>query len=150
MKIILSFFLLFICKFPFSAEWITEGTAKVNIKKIELPEGSTYQSFEITDAGKANTGKYSTVICVGHRVAKNNKYAHGLEIPELATSWSYVIGFMNGTTLLHLLGVGIGYFSRKVKNGTVVLRYTGAIVSGIGFHIIFIIFEVQDNFLLLQ
>ena len=42
MKIILSFFLLFICKFPFSAEWITEGTAKVNIKKIELPEGSTY------------------------------------------------------------------------------------------------------------
>lgn len=99
---------------------------------------------------KANTGKYSTVICVGHRVAKNNKYAHGLEIPELATSWSYVIGFMSGTTLLHLLGVGIGYFSRKVKNGTVVLRYTGAIVSGIGFHIIFIIFEVQDNFLLLQ
>tara|TARA_X000000950_G_scaffold217506_1_gene261711 strand:+ start:333 stop:464 length:132 start_codon:yes stop_codon:yes gene_type:complete len=43
MKIILSFFLLFICKFSFSAEWITEGTAKVNIlKKIELPEGSTY------------------------------------------------------------------------------------------------------------
>ena len=43
------------------------------IKKIKLPGGSTYSSFEVTGAGKANTGKYSTVICVGHRVDKNNK-----------------------------------------------------------------------------
>ena len=65
--------LFFIGKYSYSAEWITEGTGKVTIlKKIELPSGSTYSSFEITGAGKSNTGKYSTVICAGHRIDKNN------------------------------------------------------------------------------
>tara|TARA_Y100000591_G_C21701194_1_gene628378 strand:+ start:318 stop:788 length:471 start_codon:yes stop_codon:yes gene_type:complete len=73
MKIILLFILLFINKLSISAEWITEGTAKLTIlKKLELPGGSTYSSFEVTGAGKSNTGKYSTVICAGHRVDKNN------------------------------------------------------------------------------
>ena len=32
------------------------------------------------------------------------EYAHGLEIPQLATSWSYVAGCIVGTVLLHLVG----------------------------------------------
>ena len=65
--------IFFISKYSYSAEWITEGTGKVTIlKKIELPSGSTYSSFEITGAGKSNTGKYSTIICAGHRIDENN------------------------------------------------------------------------------
>ena len=95
MKIILSFFLLFISKFSFSAEWITEGTAKVTIlKKIELPGGSTYSSFEVTGAGKANTGKYSTVICVGHRVDKNNKLEEQKVFCNASVSDGYEYSFM--------------------------------------------------------
>lgn len=74
MKYILLIILIFLNKFALSAEWISEATAKVSIlKKIELPGGSTYSSFEATGAGKDNTGKQSTAICVGHRIDENNR-----------------------------------------------------------------------------
>ena len=74
MKHIFLILLIFINKNSFSAEWISEATAKVNIlKKIELPGGSIYSSFEVSGAGKDNTGKQSTADCVGHRIDKNNK-----------------------------------------------------------------------------
>lgn len=63
-------------------------------------------------------------------------YAHGLEIPELATSWAYIGGFMAGTAGLHLLGVGIGHFASKVPHGSTALKYAGAIVAGMGLHIL--------------
>lgn len=74
MKYILLVIFIFIHKYSYSAEWISEATAKITIlKKIELPGGSTYSSFEINGAGKDNTGKLSTAVCVGHRIDKNNK-----------------------------------------------------------------------------
>ena len=74
MKYILLVILIFTHKYTYSAEWISEATAKITIlKKIELPGGSTYSSFEINGAGKDNTGKLSTAVCVGHRIDKNNK-----------------------------------------------------------------------------
>ena len=74
MKHIFLILLIFVNKNSFSAEWISEATAKVNIlKKIELPGGSIYSSFEVSGAGKDNTGKQSTADCVGHRIDKNNK-----------------------------------------------------------------------------
>lgn len=66
-------------------------------------------------------------------------YAHGLEIPELATSWSYIVGFMVGTAAIHILGVLIGYFAKKRKQGEQMLRYTGAVMAGIGVHIILLV-----------
>ncbi|MEO9460409.1 MAG: HupE/UreJ family protein [Lentilitoribacter sp.] len=63
-------------------------------------------------------------------------YAHGQEIPELASSGAYITGFMVGTAGLHLLGVAIGHLSDKIPDGATLLRYSGAIVSGMGFHIL--------------
>lgn len=63
-------------------------------------------------------------------------YAHGQEIPELATSWSYVAGFMIGTAFLHIVGVAIGHFAKKITDGEILLRYAGAVVAGMGLHII--------------
>ena len=58
MKYILLVIFIFTHKYAYSAEWISEATAKITIlKKIELPGGSTYSSFEINGAGKDNTGK---------------------------------------------------------------------------------------------
>ena len=74
MKYLFLIILIFANKFALSAEWISEATARVSIlKKIKLPGGSTYSSFEVNGAGKDNTGKQSTAICVGHRIDKNNK-----------------------------------------------------------------------------
>ena len=46
-------------------------------------------------------------------------------------------------------GKKIRYFSKKIKNGDSILRYTGAVIAGIGLHIILIIIGVQDNIVLL-
>ena len=64
------------------------------------------------------------------------EYAHGLEIPQLATSWSYVAGCIVGTALLHLVGVYLGRSSEKIKFEQTYLRYAGAVSAGIGLHII--------------
>ena len=74
MKFLLLSILILINKYAYSTEWISEATAKVTIlKKLELPGGSTYSSFEGNGAGKDNTGKQSTAVCVGHRIDKDNK-----------------------------------------------------------------------------
>ena len=64
------------------------------------------------------------------------EYAHGLEIPQLATSWSYVAGCIVGTALLHLVGVYLGRSSEKIKFEQTYLHYAGAVSAGIGLHII--------------
>ena len=65
---------MLINQYAYSAEWISEAIAKITIlKKLELPGGFTYSSFEISGAGKDNTGKQSTAVCVGHRIDKDNK-----------------------------------------------------------------------------
>ena len=63
-------------------------------------------------------------------------YAHGLEIPELAVSWAYILGFMVGTAALHIAGVLIGVFAKKLKGGYTMLRYLGAVIAGMGLHIL--------------
>ncbi|MEM7617649.1 MAG: HupE/UreJ family protein [Pseudomonadota bacterium] len=67
-------------------------------------------------------------------------YAHGLEIPQFASSWLYIIGFMLGTAILHILGVLIGIFANKFNNGATILSYSGAVIAGMGLHIILAIY----------
>lgn len=65
--------------------------------------------------------------------------AHGMEIPDLVVSQEYIAGFVTASALLHILGVGIGYISARFKNGPTVLRYIGAVVAGMGLHILLLI-----------
>ena len=74
MKYVLLLIFMLINQYAYSAEWISEAIAKITIlKKLELPGGFTYSSFEISGAGKDNIGKQSTAVCVGHRIDKDNK-----------------------------------------------------------------------------
>ena len=65
-------------------------------------------------------------------------YAHGIEMPAVANAIKYSLGFMIGTAVIHLLGVGVGSIANRVPNGAQVLRYVGAGIAGIGFHVLFI------------
>ena len=51
--------------------------------------------------------------------------AHGVEMPKAANPLLFVIGFVCGTTTLHLFGVGIGYFSVKKTLSSIILRLAG-------------------------
>ena len=46
-------------------------------------------------------------------------YAHGVELPKAKEPLSYVVGFVLSTGLIHLLGVGIGYFFEKFYSGKI-------------------------------
>lgn len=63
-------------------------------------------------------------------------YAHGTEIPFLVKPENYVSGFIAGTTLIHLAGVGIGVITEKLTDGRLLLRFLGAAIAGIGFHLL--------------
>ncbi len=64
-------------------------------------------------------------------------HAHGTEMPKLSKPVLYASGFILATALLHVGGVFIGLISKKFKYGSQVLKFLGAIISVIGFYLIF-------------
>ena len=58
-------------------------------------------------------------------------HAHGTELPDAATPLIYSIGFVVGTGLLHLCGIGFGELSR-FSWGTNLVRAGGGIIALIG------------------
>lgn len=65
-------------------------------------------------------------------------HAHGTEMPYMAEPVLYACGFVAGTAVIHIAGVLIGIFSKKFCHGDQLLRYAGAGIAGIGFHLIII------------
>lgn len=61
-------------------------------------------------------------------------YAHGAEIPENAGGLGYGLGFMIGTTLLHVAGLGLGLAIARITDahGRDWTRAVGALVCLIG------------------
>ena len=66
--------------------------------------------------------------------------AHGIEVPAAANPLLFVLGFICGTTALHLFGVGIGYFSIKTTISSILLRLTGVSFAIYGLYLLNIIF----------
>jgi urease accessory protein len=61
-------------------------------------------------------------------------HAHGTELPGAANPFSYSIGFVLSTGLLHLCGIGFGLLVRWPV-GQILVRAGGGVISlaGIGF-----------------
>lgn len=59
-------------------------------------------------------------------------HAHGLEMPGSASPAFYTLGFLTSTSLLHICGVIIGEISIRREKLYRALRYSGAVMSGIG------------------
>lgn len=58
-------------------------------------------------------------------------HAHGAELPEAFSAYGYAVGFVVGTGLLHLAGIGIGYLT-KTPVGTMAVRAAGGLVALVG------------------
>ncbi len=58
-------------------------------------------------------------------------YAHGKELPSAADPVAYSAGFVLGTGLLHVLGIGIGALNRY-HWGVVVTRVAGGLIAVTG------------------
>ena len=62
--------------------------------------------------------------------------AHGIEVPAAANPLLFVLGFICGTSALHLFGVGIGYFSIKTATSLILLRLTGILFATYGIYLL--------------
>lgn len=60
-------------------------------------------------------------------------YAHGAEIPETARAIDYIQGFLLGTALIHVAGVGIGHFGQQLQ-GKNALLIVGILVALCGIY----------------
>jgi urease accessory protein len=58
-------------------------------------------------------------------------YAHGLEMPEQISAITYGAGFVIGTGLLHMAGIGLG-FATRLPRGELLVRGCGGVISVIG------------------
>ena len=66
--------------------------------------------------------------------------AHGLEVPAAANPILFILGFIIGTTTLHLLGVVIGHLSIKNNLSLILLRLTGVSFAIYGIYLLSQIF----------
>ncbi|EAQ04424.1 nickel-iron hydrogenase, accessory protein [Pseudooceanicola batsensis HTCC2597] len=58
-------------------------------------------------------------------------HAHGTELPEAFSAWGYAIGFVVGTGLLHLVGIGLGFLTRS-EAGKMAVRGAGGLIALVG------------------
>ena len=63
-------------------------------------------------------------------------HAHGTEMPSLSKPLFYACGFVLGTAGIHVAGVLVGIIAERLKDGGQLLRYAGAGIAGVGFHLI--------------
>lgn len=63
-------------------------------------------------------------------------HAHGTEMPSLSKPLFYACGFVLGTAGIHIAGVLVGIIAERLKDGAQLLRYAGAGIAGVGFHLI--------------
>lgn len=59
-------------------------------------------------------------------------HAHGTEMPIIANAWLYGIGFVLGTSIIHLTGVFACFGFLKFESGGHVIRAAGLGIAGIG------------------
>lgn len=63
-------------------------------------------------------------------------YAHGTEIPSLADPIAFSTGFVLATGSLHVLGIGLGTFTRSPKGAIVARTIGGGIAAAGGFFLV--------------
>jgi urease accessory protein len=63
-------------------------------------------------------------------------HAHGTELPVLSETvldvFAYIFGFLLATASLHLVGALIGQMAISTPRGANVLRFSGALIAGVG------------------
>ncbi len=80
-----------------------------------------------------------TIVCVGFFGFFHGS-AHGLEMPRAYNPLLFALGFITGTSILHLFGVIIGHISIQKNLSSIILRACGIFFAGIGLFKIYYLF----------
>jgi urease accessory protein len=63
-------------------------------------------------------------------------YAHGAEMPDSASGLAYGLGFVTATAGLHLFGIAVGMFAKRLGSARLA-RYTGGAIAVCGVYLCF-------------
>ena len=88
-----------------------------------------WKNPEFYDEGKA-LAEMERVFAICHG------YAHGAEMPGAANAFSFAIGFVVATGLLHMCGIALGFLT-LVPKGQYLVRTLGGAISVVGFGFLF-------------
>ena len=97
---------------------------EIGIAVSVLTLGLAIASDKKFPIGLAMTGVAFFALFHGH--------AHGAEMPASAQPVLYALGFVLGTTLIHLLGVAIGWASTQHFSNAARLRWAGVCIALMG------------------
>lgn len=109
------------------------GVLAVPLPYVEAGIGLSGLLLGLAVAFAAKPPIYVSAIIVGV-FAIFHGHAHGAELPEAANPFSYALGFVVATGLLHIAGIAFGYLARWPLGKMAVRAGGGAIaLAGLGF-----------------
>lgn len=111
------------------------GIQRIALVSVELGIAFSVLVLGVALAAEKKLSPILAMIFVGC-FAIFHGHAHGTEMPNMAEPVLYACGFVIGTTVIHIAGILIGILSRKFSHGVQLLRYAGAGIAGIGFHLL--------------
>ena len=111
------------------------GMAGAPFVAVELGIAFSVFTLGVALAADKNVPVVSSMIFVGI-FAIFHGYAHGAEMPIVSKPALYALGFVTGTTGIHLLGVALGLTVEKVPKGSWLLRAAGAGIAMVGLHML--------------
>lgn len=110
------------------------GFQDVPLFSVELAIAISVLALGVSIATEKKLPSMVAMVFVGF-FAIFHGYAHGSEMPYLVEPAFYACGFVVGTASIHIAGVLIGLVAEKFRHGKQSLRYLGAAIAGIGFHL---------------
>ncbi len=113
------------------------GINDIPIFSVELGIALSVLALGIAIAADKKLSPLLAMVFVGF-FAIFHGHAHGTEMPYLSKPMFYAGGFVLGTAGIHIAGVVIGVIAERFRHGVGLLRYVGAGITGIGFHLIII------------
>ena len=111
------------------------GINRVPIFSVELGIAFSVLALGIAIALEKKLSPILAMVFVGF-FAIFHGHAHGTEMPSLSKPVFYACGFVIGTAGIHVGGVLIGIIAERLEEGKQLLRYAGAGIAGVGFHLI--------------
>ncbi|MGH1439887.1 MAG: HupE/UreJ family protein [Cellvibrionaceae bacterium] len=113
------------------------GMQEIALPLVEIAIGASVLCLGIAIAAYKKFPFLLMMIFVGF-FAIFHGHAHGTEMPYISDAVFYSLGFVVGTTFIHIVGLAISWLITKLPSGKNLLRYFGAGIAGVGFAILFI------------
>lgn len=114
------------------------GMNGINIVQVEVGIAFSVLALGVAMAAEKKLPAWLAMLSVGV-FAVFHGHAHGTEMPAIAQPFVYAAGFIAGTAGIHILGVMVGVVCKRTARMSEFLRFTGAGISGVGIHILYLL-----------